>query len=70
MAQITAFEAALKASHEPILSNFMDLQVWAHISAAGEWGSDEDVLGTLRRALDVLKANQATSSEMSCLEDV
>jgi hypothetical protein len=48
----------------------MDLQVCAHISAAGEWGADEDVLGTLRRALDVLKANQATSSEVSCPEEV
>ena len=68
-AQITAFEDALKAYLQPILNNFMDLRVWAHISAAGEWGAGDDVLGPLNRALDVLKANHATSYEMSCPED-
>jgi hypothetical protein len=68
-AQSTAFEAVLKAYLEPILNNFMDLQVWAHICAGGEWGADDDVLAPLNRALDVLKANHATAYEMSCPED-
>ena len=68
-AQVTAFGAALKAYLQPNLNNFKDLQVWAHISAAGEWGADDEVLGPLNRQLDVLKANHATSYEMSCPED-
>jgi hypothetical protein len=68
-AQITAFDAALKAYLQPILDNFLDLQVWAQISASGEWGADDGVLGPLNRELGVLKANHATSYEMSCPED-
>jgi hypothetical protein len=68
-AQIADFEKVLTTYLQPILNNFMDLQVWAHISAAGEWGADDDVLGPLNRVLDVLKANHATSYEMSCPED-
>jgi hypothetical protein len=68
-AQVTAFEAVLKAYLQPILNNFMDLQVWAHICAGGEWGVDDDVLAPLNRQLDVLKVNHATSYEMSCPED-
>ena len=65
-AQITAFEAALTAYLQPIMDNFLDLQVWARISAGGEWGADADVLGPLNVSLDALKANYASSYEMSC----
>lgn len=68
-AQIADFEKVLTTYLQPVMNQFLDLKIWAHISAAGEWGADDDVLGPLNRALDVLKANHATSYEMSCPED-
>ena len=63
------FNAALTAYLQPIMNNFMDLQTWAQISAGGEWGVSDDVMDRLNKRLNGLRANHATSYEMSCPED-
>lgn len=65
-AQITAFEAALAEYLQPKMNNHIDLQMWAQISAGGEWGADAELLGELNAGLDGLNAQHATAYEMSC----
>lgn len=67
--QLADFNAALTAYLQPIMNDFMDLHTWAQISAGGEWGVGIDVLDRLNKSLDGLRANHATSFEMSCPED-
>ena len=68
-AQIADFEKVLTTYLQPVMNQFLDLKIWALISAGGVWGADDDLLGKLNRELDGVRANHATSEEMSCPED-
>lgn len=62
----SALEVALTEYLQPKMDKHIDLQTWARISASGEWGADEELLGDLNADLDGLRGISATSYEMAC----